>query len=198
VAALERAFAEVLGRHAAWRTVVRTVDGQPCQVVLPPAAPTLPLVDLTHLAPDLREAAAVELAQRDAREPFDLERGPLWRATLVFLGEAGYRLHLTLQHLIFDGVSIYRVLLPELRALHDAFANCLPSPLPELPVQYADYARWQHGRAARRSPASSPSGASAWPGCRRWTCRPTGPGRRRRRSGAPAGPSRSPASWPGG
>jgi amino acid adenylation domain-containing protein len=143
VAALERAFDEVLRRHEAWRTVVRTEAGQPVQVILPPQVHRLPLVDLRHLPRERRAAEALRLAAEDARRPFDLEQGPLWRALLVALGEDGYRLHLTLQHLVFDGVSIYQVLLPELRALHDAFRQGRPSPLPEPPVQYADYAAWQ-------------------------------------------------------
>ncbi|HEY4026298.1 MAG TPA: amino acid adenylation domain-containing protein [Candidatus Dormibacteraeota bacterium] len=141
--ALERAFNEVLRRHEAWRTVVRTREGRPEQVVLPATAHRLPVIDLGHLPPDRRAAEAVRLAEEDARRPFDLEQGPLWRAMLLSLGEDGYRLHLTLRHLVFDGVSIYQVLLPELRALHDAYRTGAPSPLPEPPVQYADYAVWQ-------------------------------------------------------
>ena len=143
VGALERAFDEVLSRHEAWRTVVRTEAGQPVQVVLPPAVHRLPLVDLSHLPPEGRAAKALRLAAEDARRPFDLEHGPLWRALLVAMGEDGYRLHLTLQHLIFDGVSLYQVLLPELHTLHEAFREGRPSPLPEPPVRYADYAAWQ-------------------------------------------------------
>jgi amino acid adenylation domain-containing protein len=142
-AALESAFNDVLRRHDAWRTVFRTTDGRPEQVVLTPVAHRLPVTDLGHLARERRAAEAVRLAEEDARRPFDLERGPLWRARLLSLGEDGYRLHLTLRHLIFDGVSIYQVLLPELRALHDAHRAGAPSPLPDLPVQYPDYAAWQ-------------------------------------------------------
>jgi amino acid adenylation domain-containing protein len=152
VAALELAFNEVLRRHEAWRTVVRTEAGQPVQVALPPAAHRLPLVDLGHLAREERVAEAVRLAAEDARRPFDLERGPLWRALLVSLGEDGYRLHLTLRHLVFDGVSIYQVLLPELAALHAVFREGLPSPLAEPAIQYADYAAWQ--REWARGPAA--------------------------------------------
>ena len=148
-AALERAFNEVLRRHEAWRTVVRTEGGRPVQVVLPARDHRLPAIDLGHLPRERRAAEAVRLAGEDARLPFDLERGPLWRAMLISLGEDGYRLHLTLRHLVFDGVSIYQVLLPELHALHEAFRSGAPSPLPEPAIQYGDYAVWQRAWVRR-------------------------------------------------
>src|SRR5439155_18357428 len=127
-AALGRAFDEVLRRHEAWRTVIRTDGGRPEQVVLPATAHRLRVVDLSDLPPELGQAEALRLARQDAVLPFDQERGPLWRAALVSLGPRGHRLHHTLRHLVLDGVSIYQVLLPELRALHDAFRAGAPSP----------------------------------------------------------------------
>lgn len=143
-ASLERAFNEVLRRHEVWRTRLRLEGADLIQEVEPHRDHRLPIVDLRHLDPQRQLAEAARLATEDARLPFD-RSGRQWRATLHRLtGE--YRLHLTLRHIIFDGVSVYRVLLPELIALHDAFRAGLPSPLPEPSVQYSDYAAWQRSR----------------------------------------------------
>ncbi len=90
-----------------------------------------------------REEEALRIATEEAVRPFDLERGPLVRAILVRLADARHRLFLTLHHIIFDGVALYRVFLPELATLYEAFAAGRPSPLVEPPIQYADFARWQ-------------------------------------------------------
>jgi len=141
--ALERGFNEIVRRHEAWRTTFTTVDGRMVQVVNPPPTVRLPVADLRGLPEAEREPEALRLATEDLRQPFDLARGPLLRARLVRLGDDEHRLFVTLHHLIFDGVSIYRVFLPELAALHDAFSTGKPSPLSEMTIQYADYAQWQ-------------------------------------------------------
>ena len=143
VPALERAFNEIIRRHEAWRTSFQTVEGEPVQIVHPPPAITLPVSDLRGLPDEVREAEALRLATEDSRCPLDMTRVPLFRARLVRLGEEEHRLFLTLSHIIFDGVAIYRVFLPELAALYEAFAEGKPSPIPELPIQYGDYAEWQ-------------------------------------------------------
>ena len=144
VKALERAFNEVIRRHEAWRTTFPTVDGQPVQAVSSaPPVTELPMTDLRKLPKHRREAEALRQAADDARRPFDLALGPLLRAQLVRLEDEEYRLFLTLHHLIVDGHSMYRVFLPELSALYEAFSTGKPSPLPDLPIQYADYAQWQ-------------------------------------------------------
>ena len=79
----------------------------------------------------------------DCVRPFDLGVGPLIRARLVKLEPEYHRLYITMHHIIFDGVSIYRVLLPEIAAIYNAFAAGAPSPLPEPVYQYADFALWQ-------------------------------------------------------
>ena len=147
VAALEAALTEIVRRHEAWRTTFTVERGVPVQVVQPPFPVKLPVEDLTALAPDTREAAALRLAHDDARRPFDLAAGPLLRALLVRVDADDHRLFLTVHHIVLDGVSIYRVLLPELAALYEAFTASLPSPLAPLPVQYADFAVWQRERA---------------------------------------------------
>ncbi len=146
VPVLERAFNEIIRRHEAWRTTFPVVDGEPAQRVLPPFAVELPEIDLRALCSAEREQEAIRLASADARLPFDLARGPLFRAKLVRLADDEHRLYVTLHHLIFDGFSGYRVFLPELVALYDAFVAGEPSPLAELPFQFGDYALWQRER----------------------------------------------------
>src|SRR6266568_7973760 len=146
VAALEQSLNEIIRRHEAWRTTFKVVDGQPVQVIHPSLTLQLPLVDLRHFSAQEREAEALRLATADAKQPFDLVKGPLLRAMLVRLDEAEQRLYITLHHIIFDGSSVYQVFLPELCALYEAFSTGQPFPpfpLPDLPVQYADFAAWQ-------------------------------------------------------
>jgi len=139
---LERAFHEILRRHEILRTSFAALDGQVVQAVHPDFTLPLPLVDLTDLPDPAREAEATRIAAADARRPFDLGVGPLIRAKLVKLGLADYRIFLTLHHIIYDGVSVSRVLLPELSEIYRRFSHGeTPPPAPQ--VQYADYALWQ-------------------------------------------------------
>ena len=93
---------------------------------------------------------AVRIATEDARRPFDLSVAPLFRVHLVRCAEDYHRVYLTVHHLVFDGVSIYRVLIRELAALYSAYAAGQPSPLPELAVQYGDYAAVEATAAGQR------------------------------------------------
>jgi hypothetical protein len=112
VPALERAFNEIVRRHEAWRTSFQTVDGQPVQVVHPPPYISLPVSDLRSLPEAVREAEALKIATEDSRVPLDMASVPLFRVRLIRLGDEEHRLFLTLSHIIFDGVAIYRVFLP--------------------------------------------------------------------------------------
>ncbi|HVR95695.1 MAG TPA: non-ribosomal peptide synthase/polyketide synthase, partial [Thermoanaerobaculia bacterium] len=141
---LRRIFAEVVRRHEALRTTFVARDGRPVQVIAPPSAPELPVVDLSRLPEAAREARAVALAGDEAVRPFSLERGPLLRLTLVRLAGQEHLLLLTLHHIVSDGWSM-GVLIREVAALYAAFSQGLPSPLPELPLHYADFAVWQRG-----------------------------------------------------
>jgi amino acid adenylation domain-containing protein len=143
LAALHQSLNEIVRRHEAWRTNFDIQDGQLVQVINPVLDLELPLLDLRGLPESQREEEALRLATLDARRPFDLKQGPLLRALLIRLADDEHRLYLTLHQIIFDGVSLYSVFLPELTALYEAFVKGRPSPLPELPIQYADFAHWQ-------------------------------------------------------
>ncbi|HEX2441331.1 MAG TPA: amino acid adenylation domain-containing protein [Methylomirabilota bacterium] len=155
VGALGAALTEIVRRHEAWRTVFTIDGGQPVQIVQPPFTVAIPFVDLESLSPDAREREALRLASEDACQPLDLARGPLLRARLVRLGPDEHRLYLTVHHIVIDGVSLYRVLVAELTTLYAAFAAGRPSPLPELALQYGDFALWQSQRLVREPPDAS-------------------------------------------
>jgi amino acid adenylation domain-containing protein len=143
LAVLQKCFAEVMRRHEAWRTTFDVINGEPVQIINSVPDVKLPAVDLRHLPESERDAAALGLATDDARRPFDLKQCPLLRVLVVRLADEEYRIYITLHHMIFDGLSIYRVFLAELGALYEAFSSGEKSPLPELPIQYADFAQWQ-------------------------------------------------------
>jgi amino acid adenylation domain-containing protein len=142
VAALEEALNEIIRRHEVLRTTFRTVDGEPVQVIASELSLALPMVDLRSRPESEREAEAMRLAAEMAREPFDLAQGPLLRAGLVKLGEEEHIALFNMHHIVSDGWSV-TVFIRELVALYEAFARQLPSPLPELPIQYLDFALWQ-------------------------------------------------------
>ncbi|HEX5748967.1 MAG TPA: amino acid adenylation domain-containing protein [Archangium sp.] len=145
VAALERSFEELLQRHESLRTTFgQDADGQPVQLIAPQGVMPLRVVELQSLPPSEREAELRRLAAEDAMKPFDLSRGPLLRALLLRQEAQNHVLLLTMHHIISDGWSM-GVLVREMGALYEAFSQGRPSPLPELPVQYADYSAWQRG-----------------------------------------------------
>ena len=143
-ALLAAALGEEVRRHEVLRTTFRVAAGRPVQVVAPALPLALPLVDLAELPGARGESAATLLATAEARRPFDLERGPLLRASLLRLAATEHVLLLTLHHIAADGWSL-GVLLGEVAALYGALLAGRPSPLPDLAVQYADYALWQRG-----------------------------------------------------
>lgn len=144
VPALQRSMDEIVRRHEAWRTTFHeTGDGRPVQRVTPWEPIPIPVHDLRERPVGARLPEALRLAGEDARAPFDLTRGPLWRPRLVRLADDEYRLSVAVHQLLLDGVSVYRVLLPELVALYGAQVAGRPSPLPEPPIQCSDFATWQ-------------------------------------------------------
>ncbi len=140
--ALECTLTEIVRRHEALRTTFRTVEGRAVQVIAEARPLSLPVTDLSYLPPERREAEARRMAEEESQRPFDLARGPLLRARLLRLDEDEHLAMLTLHHIISDGWSA-GILIRELAALYQAFNAGLPSPLAELPIQYADFAAWQ-------------------------------------------------------
>ncbi len=140
--ALRRALARVARRQESLRTVFPETGGDPVQAVLPPAPVPLPLVDLSGLPPEAREAEAARRLAAESMLPMDLARGPLFRATLLRLGAEEHGLLLTLHHVVSDGWST-AVLVREASAAYEALAAGRSPALPPLPVQYADYSVWQ-------------------------------------------------------
>jgi amino acid adenylation domain-containing protein len=142
VLALERALAAIVTRHETLRTTFSLVDGEPVQVVTRDAALQLPVLDLVAMPTAHREAEVQRLIDQEATHLFDLERGPLLRTRLLRLAPNEHVLLLVVHHIVFDGWSV-GVLFRELSECYRAFAIGDGPRLPELPVQYADYAVWQ-------------------------------------------------------
>ncbi|HEY7768095.1 condensation domain-containing protein, partial [Longimicrobium sp.] len=142
VDALERALGEIVRRHEALRTTFPERGGTPVQEITPFNGFILPVEDLSALGEADREAALRRRAGEEARRPFDLSAGPLFRAALLRLGAHEHVLLLAQHHIVSDGWS-RGGLHQELSALYAAYREGRESPLPELPVQYADYAVWQ-------------------------------------------------------
>src|SRR6202035_3205714 len=133
--ALERSLHEIVRRHETLRTTFALEDGQPVQVIASTPSLRIPVHDLTRLAAERLPAAEAAL-------PFDLQRGPLLRAQLLSLSAREHVALFTMHHIISDGWSL-GILIEEIAALYTAFAGGAPSPLPEPPIQYADFAAWQ-------------------------------------------------------
>jgi amino acid adenylation domain-containing protein len=150
LAALEETFNEIVRRHEALRTTFVTAEGKPAQAIAPTLTVSIPVIDLRSrslppgesLSKAERELQARRLTAQEAQRPFDLSKGPLLRVTLLQLDEDEYILLLILHHIVSDGWSM-GVLIREIAALYTAISNEQPSPLPPLPLQYADFAYWQ-------------------------------------------------------
>jgi len=142
VTALRGALNEVVRRHEALRTRFELDDGAPVQVITPQLVVNLEVEDLRTLPETERETEARRRAQAEASAPFTLAQGPLIRARLLRLSDVEHWLLLTLHHIVSDGWSS-DILRHELTTLYGAYHRGEASPLPDLPVQYADYALWQ-------------------------------------------------------
>jgi amino acid adenylation domain-containing protein len=142
VMALEQSVNEIVKRHEALRTTFATVDGRPAQVITRTLTVRLPIVNLQELPECEREAEVRRLAIEEAQRPFNLAQGPLLRVTLLRLAEEEHVGLLTMHHIVSDGWST-GILIREMAVLYEAFSDGRSSPLPELPIQYADFAHWQ-------------------------------------------------------
>ncbi|MDZ7955198.1 amino acid adenylation domain-containing protein [Nostoc sp. DedQUE09] len=142
LAALEQTFNEIVRRHETLRTTFIVSDGQPLQAIAPSLTIPLSVLDLQQLPADEQEVKAKCIITAEIEHPFDLSSGPLLRVILLVLSETEHILLLNMHHIICDDWSM-GVLIRELGTLYTAFAQNQPSPLLELPLQYADFAHWQ-------------------------------------------------------
>jgi amino acid adenylation domain-containing protein len=140
--AIEQSISSIVRRHSILRTRFRSIHGEPAQVVDAIGRVALPLIEIDLLPESRREALAGELARAEARRAFDLASGPLLRSTLVRLNSSEHLLLLTIHHIISDGWSM-GIVFTELADLYNAFAEGRRSTLPELQIQYSDFALWQ-------------------------------------------------------
>ena len=144
LSALEQTFKEIVRRHEILRTRFAIIEGELVQAIAPVTSLkiSLPVIDLRGLQASERSSYSRQLVTEESQLPFNLATGPLIRLTLLQLDETEYILLLNLHHIVSDDWSI-GVLIRELKAIYSAFALGKPSPLPELPLQYADFAHWQ-------------------------------------------------------
>lgn len=145
---LKQSINEIVRRHEVLRTTFAIIDGQPFQAIPAescanaPLTIDLPVVDLCELTESQREAELKRLTEEESQHPFDLTKGPLLRCSLVRVNEQEHIVLFTIHHIVSDGWSM-GVFVRELATLYEAFLCGKPSPLPELPIQYADFAVWQ-------------------------------------------------------
>jgi 2-polyprenyl-3-methyl-5-hydroxy-6-metoxy-1,4-benzoquinol methylase/alpha-ketoglutarate-dependent taurine dioxygenase len=141
-AALAAALDALIIRHESLRTIFPDAGDGPVQVVLNSPRTSLSTIDLNREATQDLESEARDLLRREAEQPFDLADGPLFKATLVKLGAGDHVFVIHLHHIVSDGWST-AIIFRDLEKLYDAYCQNRPSPLPELKIQYADYAVWQ-------------------------------------------------------
>jgi amino acid adenylation domain-containing protein/non-ribosomal peptide synthase protein (TIGR01720 family) len=141
---MQRALIELVRRHEALRTTFRSVEGEPAQVIAQVVDMEVPFLDVRPRVATPGDAwpEAMRLAAADAKEPFDLALGPLMRAKLYRSGEREWLLYTNVHHIAYDGWSI-GIFARDLAAIYDALVAGVPPALPELPVQYLDFALWQ-------------------------------------------------------
>ena len=140
--AFEQSLTEMVRRHEILRTTFTDAKGRPVQVIAPTLSFTPPVVDLRLLFQVEQKAEVQRLATQEAQLPFDLTQGSLWRWTLLQLSDIEHIALFTMHHIAMDNWST-SIIVRELSALYRAFCAGNTSPLPELPIQYADYALWQ-------------------------------------------------------
>ncbi|MEH2154021.1 amino acid adenylation domain-containing protein [Nostoc sp.] len=138
VEALQQSINEIIRRHEILRTTFPAVNGKPLQIISPSLAIAIPVLDLQGL----EAAEAQQIVTKEARQPFDLSNGPLLRVTLLRLGSESHVLVLIMHHIITDGWSM-GIFIQELSNLYRGFTVDSPLLLPELPIQYVDFAVWQ-------------------------------------------------------
>ncbi|MBU7581849.1 MAG: amino acid adenylation domain-containing protein [Nostoc sp. TH1S01] len=142
IVALEQSINEIVRRHETLRTTFTVVDGEPIQVIGAAAKLQLPIIDLQTLPETERETEALRLASLEAQTPFNLEQDSLLRVSLLRLSEQNHVILFTMHHIVSDGWST-GILIRELTTLYKAYDSSQPCNLPQLPIQYVDFAVWQ-------------------------------------------------------
>jgi natural product biosynthesis luciferase-like monooxygenase protein/FkbM family methyltransferase len=142
VDALRRSLNEIVRRHEALRTTFALIAGEPQQIIARDLKLDWPVVDLRAFAEEEREAEARRIAAEDTLQPFNLTTGPVFRIKLLRLENQQYILLVTMHHIVVDGWTL-AIFIREMAELYNAFSAGKASPLPEMPIQYADYAYWQ-------------------------------------------------------
>jgi amino acid adenylation domain-containing protein len=146
VQVLEQSIGEVIRRHEALRTKIIVSEDQPSQIVCDVQPFTFRLMDLGGMSPKERDAVVRRTLSEQAQQPFDLARGALFRIRLLRLSEQRHFIALSIHHIVSDRWSM-GILFREVSALYEAYSSRRPSPLPELPIQYVDFAMWQRDRS---------------------------------------------------
>ena len=139
---LSQSLQKIIERHEVLRTTFAHIDGQPQQLIVADVSFLLPLEDLSHVVADEQPSVVKQILQTEAERPFSLTQAPLLRTKLLRLNPEEHILLLNMHHIISDGWSM-GILVKEIAALYQAFAKGQPSPLSDLPIQYADFAAWQ-------------------------------------------------------
>lgn len=147
IAALEQSLQALLNRHTVLRSTFKKKSEKPVQTILPLIPFKLSFIDLQSLSDSQQTIKAKQLATEEARRSFDITQDLPIRAMLIQLGKNTYRLHLTLHHIVFDGVSFNTILLPELQTIYKALSTGHPIPLTPPSLQYIDFAYWQRQHA---------------------------------------------------
>ena len=140
--ALEQTFSEIMRRHEGLRSIFPEVNTQPVQIIQAPGRFILPIVDFSELPNERREPEAARVTREETLRPFDLAKGPLVRPSLLRMKDDEHLIICTMHHIIGDGQS-FEVVIAEMSQIYSTFTQGQPSPLPELTVQYVDYAAWQ-------------------------------------------------------
>lgn len=141
VAALEQSLNKIIWRHEILRTTFELVDGEPMQII-GSGYLALPIIALNELSVSKQEIITRQMLREEIQQPFDLTRGPLLRFKLVRFSEQKHLLISIIHHIIFDNWSM-NLFERELSLIYTAIVQGQPVTLPELPIQYADYAAWQ-------------------------------------------------------
>jgi amino acid adenylation domain-containing protein len=139
---LIRVLSEIVRRHEVLRTTFVNLNGEIAQKIHPPTLLEVPIIDLESIPQQDQSITVKKLAEEERAKPFDLQKGPVFHCQLLRLSKTEQVLLLSVHHIAADGWFM-GIFLREMIKLYEAFIESKPSPLPELPIQYADFAAWQ-------------------------------------------------------